>query len=140
MRAAPVEIKAVGEIGATGVDESTSVVLKYPSGALGMVNCTVNAPVESRAEIIGTNGKIIIPRSFIAAQSVVLHMENKEPVEIELPFDNQAGFQFEIDAASESYKKGRTENEIMPLSDTIQLMETIDEIKRQLGLVYANDR
>jgi len=140
MREKPVEIKAIGEIGPTGVDEQSSYLLRYESGCLAFLNSTINAPVDSRAVIIGSKGKIIVPKDFLAAQSVVLHMRDEEPSEIKLPFDDNKGFKYEIEAASESIRKGLSENETMPLSDTLQLMETIDEIKKQLGLVYANDK
>ena len=65
---------------------------------------------------------------------------NQAPSQKEFPYDTKTGFQFEIEAASESIRNGVLENEIMPITDTLQLMETIDEIKDQLGLVYSNDR
>lgn len=138
MREKPVEIKAIGEIGKTGVDEQSSYLFRYGSGCLAFLNSTINAPVDSVAEIIGSKGKIVIPRMFLAAQSVLLHLEGAEPVETELPFDEKRGFRFEIASASESIRKGELENGTMPLSDTVQIMETIDEIKSQLGLEFAN--
>jgi predicted dehydrogenase len=140
MREKPVEIKAIGEIGKTGVDEQSSCLLRYASGCLAFLNSTINAPVDSVAEIIGSKGTIVVPRMFLAAQSVRLHLEGAEPVETELPFDEKKGFRFEIASASESIRKGEPENETMPLSDTLQIMETIDEIKGQLGLEFANDK
>ncbi|MDA3811617.1 MAG: Gfo/Idh/MocA family oxidoreductase [Spirochaetaceae bacterium] len=139
MREKPVEIKALGEIGQTGVDEQSSYIFKYKSGCLAFLNSTVNAPVDSKAEIIGSKGKIIIPKDFLGAQNVILHLIDHEPVEFKLPFDEKTGFKYEIEAASESIRSGLLENETMPLSDTLQLQETIDVIKSQLGLVYAND-
>lgn len=140
MRDKPVEIKAVGEIGQTGVDVNSSYMLRYESGCLALLNSTVNAPVDSRAEIVGTKGKIIIPGLFLGAQNVLIHLLGSEPIEMMLPFEEKTGFQFEIEAAAGSFRKGQMENDIMPLSDTLQLMETIDEIKSQLGLVYGNDK
>ena len=74
------------------------------------------------------------------AQEVWLELLNQEPVQKKFPYKDNTGFRFEIEAASESIRNGLLENEIMPLTDTLQLMETIDEIKNQLGLVYANDK
>ncbi|UCC53095.1 MAG: Gfo/Idh/MocA family oxidoreductase [Anaerolineaceae bacterium] len=139
MRQKPVEVKALGDIGATGVDEQSSYLLKYESGCLALLNATMTAPVASRAEVIGSEGRITIPRSFLNAQEVWLELADHEPIQKKFPHEDSTGFKFEIEAASESIRNGLLENEIMPLSDTLQLMETIDEIKNQLGLVYAND-
>lgn len=140
MKQPPTEIKAIGEIGSAGADEQSSYLLKYETGCLAFLNSTVNAPVASRAEVIGTKGKITIPKDFLNTQEVWLELNDQEPVQHKLPFPDSIGFKFEIDAASESIRNGLLENEIMPLSDTLQLMETIDEIKSQLGLVYGNDK
>lgn len=140
MREKPVAVKALGEIGSTGVDEQSTYILQYASGALAQLHATINAPAVSRVEIIGRKGRIVIPDRFLATQEVWLELNGEEALKKEFPYDEKAGFQFEIAAATESIQNGLLENEIMPLSDTLQLMETIDEIKAQLGLVYANDR
>jgi predicted dehydrogenase len=140
MRQKPVEIRSLGEIGSTGVDEQSCYILKYETGCLALLNSTVNAPVASRAEVIGDKGRITIPKSFLNAQQVWLELNDQEPVQKKFPYEDSTGFKFEIEAASESIRNGLLENEIMPLSDTLQLMETIDEIKNQLGLVYSNDK
>lgn len=140
MKQPPTEIRALGEVGSTGVDEQSSYLLKYESGCLALLNSTVHAPVVSGAEVIGTKGRITIPKEFLNAQEVWLELNDQEPVQKKFPFPNNTGFKFEIEAASESIRNGLLENEIMPLTDTLQLMETIDEIKNQLGLIYSNDK
>jgi len=140
MKKKPVEIKALAEIGSTGVDEQSIYLFRYETGALALLSSAVRANVVSRAEIIGTKGKITIPTRFLAADEVLLDLAGSETMRKIFSFEDKTGFQFEIEAASDSIRKGELENAIMPLSDTLQLMETIDEIKSQLGLVYENDR
>ncbi|MGL1890802.1 MAG: Gfo/Idh/MocA family oxidoreductase [Spirochaetaceae bacterium] len=136
----PIEIKSIADIGSTGVDEQSTYIFKYQSGTLAFLNSTITGSVVSRAEIVGTKGRITIPQGFLAAKEIWLEINNQNTVKKNLNFDDETGFSFEIEAASNSIRKGLLENDIMPLSDTLQLMETIDIIKDQLGLVYANDR
>lgn len=140
MKEKPAEIRALAEIGSTGIDEQSTFIFRYRTGTLALLNATINAPVVSRAEIIGTGGRIIIPDKFLGADEVLLELNGSDPVVREFPFDEKKGFQFEIAAASEAIRKGEVETEIMPVSDTLQLMETIDEIKDQLDIVYENDK
>jgi predicted dehydrogenase len=140
MREAPREVSAIGQIGATGVDEQTVCIFSYSSGAIGIIDSTVSAPVISRAEVIGTQGRICIPDRFLATQMVRLEPNGEDPIERVFPHDDRTAFRFEIEAASECIRAGQMESETMPLDDSLQLMETIDRIKAQLGLVYANDR
>jgi len=140
MKQKPIEIKAIGEIGATGVDEQSSYLLRYESGCIALLNSALNALTASRAEVIGTKGRITIPENFLNAQEAWLEVKDQEPIKKDFPVGNKIGFKFEIEAASDCIRYGLLENEIMPLSDSLQLMEIIDEIKYQLGLVYANDK
>jgi len=140
MKESPSEIHSLAQIGATGVDEQSMYLFKYKTGALAVLSSCVNAPVVSRAEIIGAKGRISIPEDFLAGTEVHLEIPGEERIISHFDFDNDTGFQYEIDAASESIRRGELENKVMPISDTLQLMETIDEIKGQLGLIYLNDK
>ena len=136
----PIEIKALGEIGRTGVDEQTCIILKYESGSLALLNSAINTPTASSAEIVGTKGRILIPRDFLRAQDVHLELIHQKPALHRFSFADETGFKFEIEAASQSIRDGLLENPIMTLSDSLQIMESIDSIKKQLGLRYSNDR
>jgi len=140
MKQKPVEVKAIGEIGATGVDLQSSYLLGYDSGCQALLNAATNAWTVSRAEVIGTKGRITIPENFLNAKEVWLEVKDQAPIKKKFPFEDKTGFKFEIEAASDCIRNGRLENDIMPLADSRQLMETIDEIKSQLRLVYANDQ
>ncbi len=140
MKHKPVKVKAMGEIGATGVDLQSSYLLQYESGCLAYLNAATNAWTVSRAAVIGTKGRITIPENFLNAKEVWLEVRDQAPIKKKFPFEDKIGFKFEIEAASDCIRDGRLENDIMPLADSRQLMETIDAIKRQLGLVYGNDQ
>ena len=140
MGTAPKEIKAVGEIGSTGVDEQSVYLLTYGDGRISVLSSAVRTALTNRAEIIGTDGRIVVPPLFLMAQRVELHKNGEDAVVFEHPFVDQEGFQFEIAEAARAIRAGETECPAMPLDETLQLMQTIDEIKSQLGLVYGNDR
>ena len=36
-------------------------------------------------------------------------------------------------------REGKTESDIMPLDETLQIMRTMDNIRAQIGLKYLND-
>ena len=140
MKDKPVDVKAMGEIGATGVDLQSSYLLQYESGCQALLNTAINAWTVSRAEVIGTKGRITIPEKFLNAKEVWLEIKDQAPIKKKFPFKDKTGFKFEIEAASDCIRDGRFENDVMPLADSRQIMETIDAIKSQLGLVYANDK
>jgi predicted dehydrogenase len=85
MKQKPVEVKAMGEIGATGVDHQSSYLLKYESGCLAFLNAAVNAWTVSRAEVIGTKGRITIPENFSNAKEVWLEVKDRAPIKKKFP-------------------------------------------------------
>jgi predicted dehydrogenase len=49
------------------------------------------------------------------------------------------GYQFEADNAALDVLAGRMESAVMPWSETIRIMEVMDEIRRQGGTRYSAD-
>jgi len=52
-----------------------------------------------------------------------------------LPFEGN-GYNCEAQAVMDCIRDGRLESDIMPLDETIQLMETLDTVRAQGGLAY----
>jgi predicted dehydrogenase len=49
------------------------------------------------------------------------------------------GYQFELEAVTRCLQSGKLEHEIMPLDETLAIMEVMDDIRRQWGLVYPSE-
>jgi predicted dehydrogenase len=60
----------------TGVDATTSMLFGYDSGAQAILTCTSLARSETRASIVGTEGRIEIMGDFYAPSSFVLKPRN----------------------------------------------------------------
>ena len=60
----PSVVHAEGEFD-NGVDVNTSVLLRYPSGLLATIHCGFNAFGQMGAEIVGTQGRLVIPDPFL---------------------------------------------------------------------------
>jgi predicted dehydrogenase len=127
----PAEIRATAHIGETGVDEQTAMVLKYPGGQLATLTCAVRTPSPQAARIDGTEGAIEIP-AFWRAPAARLILPNQDPVEATGDF----GFRYEIAEAMSCLAAGQTESPNMPLDETLAIAETMDEVRRQIGLKY----
>jgi predicted dehydrogenase len=50
------------------------------------------------------------------------------------------GYQFELQAVTQSLQRGELEHENMPLDETLAIMEVMDELRQQWGLVYPSER
>ncbi len=139
MGARPATIQAVGHIGPTGVDEQSVYLFRYDDGSLAVLSSAVRTALDSRAVLFGTEGRIVVPSRFLTADAVELQIPDKEVIRKIHPYIDQEGFKYELAAVDECIYNGETECSVMPLDETLELSQTIDEIKRQLGLTYAND-
>jgi predicted dehydrogenase len=62
--AEPIELGAVAEYGATGVDESFAGVLRFPNGVLSQFDVSIHASGGQNYELIGASGKIVVRQGF----------------------------------------------------------------------------
>jgi predicted dehydrogenase len=127
----PAQIQAAAHIGETGVDEQTAMVLKYAGGQIASLTCAIRTPSPQGARIDGTEGAIEIP-AFWRAPSARLIRPKEDPVEAA----GEIGFQFEIAEAMACLRAGEIESPNMPLDETLSIAETMDEVRRQIGLRY----
>ena len=136
----PVAVEAIADIGSTGVDEQSFYLLRYESGAIASLSASVRAPVDVVAEIIGSEAKITVPR-FLAASSATLHRYKRgETIQRSFPVPDGRGFEYEIQEVVDCLNQGKLESDVMPLDETLSIMQTMDAIRGKIGLVYDNDR
>ena len=117
-----------------GVDLHTHVLLQYSNGAVAKVSSAIQLYKPEDAYIYGTKGFIYLP-VFYGAQELVLHIGD-EHSHIKKPSIGD-GFEEEIYEACHCIRSGRTESDILPLSESIRMMEIMDEIRKQIGVRYS---
>ncbi|WP_455382612.1 Gfo/Idh/MocA family protein [Salinispira pacifica] len=137
---APATVQATAQIGTTGVDEQSAYLFTYKDDSIAMLSSAVNTELDCRAVIYGTEGRIEVPDRFLAATQATLRKNGQPPVTRDFPFNLEEGFSYEIAEAARCIREGELESSVMPLDESVELMRTIDRIKEQLGLSYANDR
>ncbi len=131
----PVSIAATANV-SNGVDCHTIATLQYPNGALATVTSAINLHKPESAYIYGTKGRIYVP-IFFGAKELYLTVGDQE-THIKNPAIGQ-GFEEEIIEACKCISEGRLQSEGLPLSKTIEILEQMDFIRKQIGLVYPWD-
>ncbi|KPK87148.1 MAG: hypothetical protein AMS27_03325 [Bacteroides sp. SM23_62_1] len=131
----PSEIKSLAVFSETGADESCSILLKYPGGAIANLACTITAETPKEAIIVFENGQIRINRKWFAPSSLtIIHPDNKEE-EITFQYSGN-GYEFEAIEAMKCLRSGLTESRDLPLDFSLDLMGLLDEIREQCGIRY----
>ncbi len=130
----PNRVTGLADMTSTGVDAAMGCTLGFEGGGLALLYSAVNTDTPQEAQVIGEKGRIVIPR-FWSPKEAHLYLGDK----LEESFKQEHagdGYQFEIAAVLEDIRKGRLENELMPLDESIAIAEVMDELRKQWGLVY----
>lgn len=131
----PVSVTSQANI-VSGVDRHMSVLLKYASGAVASITSAISLYKPETAYIYGTNGYICVPKFYGAVEFSVV--KNGKTVRYEYPSIGN-GFEEEIYEACRCIADGKCESDILPLDETIAVLELMDTIRSQCGIVYPFD-
>ncbi|KAL4761724.1 Gfo/Idh/MocA family protein [Aspergillus foveolatus] len=134
-----------------GIDIATSFILHYPStGRQGILTSTTEARTpEIFMRIEGSNGYITVegiaasaPRAFTVYPKVESRSSGAVAAADGRRYDFELegmGFYFEADAVAKSISQGKIENEVMSHSDTVRVLEILDEIRTQGGARFPGE-
>lgn len=129
----PADIRTAGMIGPAGVDIMDSVQLQYNNGSYAALTAGVSHERQISLYIQGTEGKVLINQEFFfQAQKAVLTDWDNQPVE---EFDGTflfSGYEYEAIEAMECLRAGRTESSLVPMEETIAILELLEKCKSQL--------
>ncbi|HEV2634409.1 MAG TPA: Gfo/Idh/MocA family oxidoreductase [Actinocrinis sp.] len=129
----PNRILAMGDPAFTGVDAQTSMVFGYDTGAQAVLTCTLRARSATRASIVGTDARIELDGDFYAPTVTTLIPRTGEPTRVEAPHEGR-GLRHQADEVARRLAAGELESPLMPLDETISIMETMDAVLAQTGL------
>jgi hypothetical protein len=135
----PDRITSMADIGSTGVDEQAAVILGHSGGQLSSLTTAIRTNTPHEATILGTNGQIRVHPSFWKGERATLSVSGKEPVEINLPLHGN-GYNYEAAEVARCLRAGETESPVMPLDETLSIMQTLDTIRAQWGLKYPMEQ
>lgn len=134
----PTEIHATTHLGSTGVDEESAILLRHRNGESSQLYCSLRADTPREAVITGTEGRLNIEFPWWQATRFTVHTREDQSENFE--FENRGGgYSDEAEAFMEMIRSGTFESKIMPLSESIAILQTMDEIREIWGLSYPAD-
>jgi predicted dehydrogenase len=126
---APDSVLALRSAAFTGVDAQTSILLGHPGGAHAVITCTLAAKGPTRAAIVGTDARIEIGERFYGASGFDFIPRAGERRRYDFPHAG-LGLRHQADEVARCLAAGLTESPLMPLDETVSIMETMDAIAR----------
>jgi dihydrodiol dehydrogenase / D-xylose 1-dehydrogenase (NADP) len=135
----PVAIKALGARTETDVDGMTAAIFHYSDGTVAVLRSSVIQTMRQTAIIYCEKATIEVPDFFHPSRAVIRYAEKGHPDEIiEIPYqvDGTTGFNFEAEAVMACLDRGLLECPDMTWQQSLEVMELLDAIRREIGLKY----
>ena len=136
----PSSIKATATFRDTGADAQVATIFHYPSGAVATTLSSSDSAGPNRASVVGTKGRIDIDQVWYAPTTFRVYDNDNTVVETFDGLVEGRGMQFQADEAERLIASGMIAGEIMPPSQSVEIMRTLDEVRMQIGLRYPGER
>lgn len=138
----PDRIKASMAKSVTGVDEQCAIIFEYNNGSMASLFSSFCAHLETDADIFGTAGRVRLTSRFNEPIPSLLFYpgfaDSKTPIPV-WKEEGGWGYQHEIRHVHDCLEKGLLESPVHGLDDTLSLVQTMDRVRREMGLVYPAD-
>ena len=135
----PESVTAIATETATGVDAQCSVLLRYSTGAHAILSTTIAVDTPGGAVVAGEDARLEIGGPLFDPSSVRLirgpntGAEVVEDIRLSEPGH---GWHYEACEVNRCLRGSLLESPVMPLDESVSIMETMDEVRRQIGLRY----
>lgn len=125
----PEQVTSLAIQAPTGTDMTTGMVLKHQKNRMSILASTFATSLETKAEIIGSEGTITLHRMFHMPTAISLTQNGKtKKITVKLKGN---GYNYEAEEVMKCIAKGKTESDLLPLSYSIELMKLLDKVQNK---------
>lgn len=136
----PIKIQANARLSPGQIDESCTMLLSYDGGKYATLESSFVLQTEGMAVVYGKNGKIFIQQPWNEkTKGIMVQPYDAESTGYPCEWEGR-GFQYEIDEVYRCVKAGKIESDFYSHQFSKEVFETMDEVRRQAGIVYPADK
>ena len=135
----PTSVTAIASKTPTGVDRQTAIILGYEDGQQALLHTALDTAGPNTASVIGTDGWVAIERVFYEPTAFTVYNTAGDVIERYESQVSDRGMQYQAAEVENLVRAGALAGDILPPSETVGIMETLDEIRAQIGLVYPGE-
>ncbi|WP_036318541.1 Gfo/Idh/MocA family protein [Microbacterium indicum] len=133
---APETIAASGRLLDTGADSEVATAMTHAAGGVSSTISSSRGAGPNTAQIVGTDARIRIERTWYASSPFEIVAPDGSVLERFVPHHEGRGMQFQAIEAERLVADGLTSSPAHPIDEVVDIMATLDEIRRQIGVVY----
>jgi len=138
--AEPIDIKAMGKIGETRVDNYAVAILKFPGDIIAEIATGIQLNQDNSLHIFGSEGNIFVPVPWNPGREpgeskIIVNRYGQPAEEIIIKFDRGI-YTYEADVVAECIEKRQARPPAMSWADTLGNMRTLDSWRLAIGMIY----
>jgi len=132
------DIRTSGVLTDKGVDAHSATILTFRDGKMAVMMTAIDTTMDSKVVIYGSGGRIEM--DFVCNwESIEIYGADGKLKE-SIPRERQLnGFEYEVQAAAEAIRTGKTETEKAPRALLLAMMERMDGLRAAWGMKYPGE-
>lgn len=123
----------------TGVDAMESITLFFRDGRMAVLTHDIYSRSDRKGIFYGEKGYIVVENINNPRSIAVYDAEDRLLKQTDVP-EQISGYEYEVRECIEAIRAGAKESSSMPLSDSALVMEIMDRLRKQWGMVYPRER
>ena len=106
--------------------------LGFEGGVVSQLFCAFDCQSDRGLRLFGERGVITLPERFWEATEATLRHGLDPATVVHRGFELN-GFEGQVREATRAIREGRTESAVVPLADTVEVLQWIDRIRERCG-------
>jgi predicted dehydrogenase len=123
----------------TGVDAMENITLFYRGGRMAVLTHSIYCRSDRKGIIHGDKGYMVV-ENINNPQSISVYDSNDNLLAYHQVPQQISGYEYEFQEAVRCIREGKLESSSMPMDRTIQVMEIMDSLRKEWGVVYPQEQ
>ena len=136
----PDSVHTSGVLSPTGSDDTVAMQWDYAAGPKAQLWCSASVSAPNEAAVLGTDGWIKFEQMAHRPSGLIVR-SGRDEYRIADPIEGQGfGYGPQVLEVERCLRAGLTESPMVPVADTIAILEILDEVRATLGVVYPSEK
>ncbi|HZQ07342.1 MAG TPA: Gfo/Idh/MocA family oxidoreductase [Anaerolineae bacterium] len=131
----PIDVRGTAHFDVSGVDDQEAIVLKHARGQIAALHASFNTIIPPAFTVYGEQGRIHVHPPLFAPTRLTVSRASYGDETQEILFDGN-GMNYQAAHVMECLHRGELESRVMPLDETLCIMQTMDSLRAQWGFKY----
>lgn len=134
----PIELTAMSHVGASGVDEWSTAIARFPGDIIANLSCGIMVTQHNGIRVYGSKGHMIIPSPWFNDGKYSIHPDGKEPEYFEVKSEKNL-YTHEVDMLGfgvwEGLKQAKAPG--MTWADSLSQQKALDIWRKSAGIKFT---